>query len=150
MKVVFLQNVEGMAQIGQVKEVADGYGRNFLLPKKMALLATPGAMRQAEAQVKVEANRVAKQEAEMTELAKKLEAAGITIKVKAGEEGKLFGSVSNADIAQALLQVANLEVDRRKIELEEPIKQVGTYEVILRLSKDNSVKGYPLLYSNPR
>ena len=135
MKVVFLQNLEGTAQIGQVKEVADGYGRNFLLPKKIALLATPGAMRQAEVQVKVEAARVAKQEAEMSELAKKLEAAGITIKVKAGEEGKLFGSVSNADIAQALLQVANLEVDRRKIELEEPIKQVGTYEVILRLSK---------------
>jgi large subunit ribosomal protein L9 len=135
MKVVFLQNVEGMAKIGDVKEVADGYGRNFLLPKKMAALATPGAMRQAEVQVKVEAAHVAKQEAELSELAKKLEAAGITIKVKAGEEGKLFGSVSNADIAQALLQVANLEVDRRKIELEEPIKQVGTYEVILRLSK---------------
>jgi large subunit ribosomal protein L9 len=135
MKVVFLQNVEGMAQIGQVKEVADGYGRNFLLPKKMAALATPGAMRQAEVQVKVEAARVAKQEAELSDLAKKLEAAGITIKVKAGEEGKLFGSVSSADIAQGLLQVANLEVDRRKIELEEPIKQVGTYEVILRLSK---------------
>jgi large subunit ribosomal protein L9 len=135
MKVVFLQNVEGMAQIGQVKEVADGYGRNFLLPKKLALLATPSAMRQAEVQLKVEAARVAKQESEMSELAKKLEAAGITIKVKAGEEGKLFGSVSNADIAQALLQVANLEVDRRKIELEEPIKQVGTYEVILRLTK---------------
>jgi len=135
MKVVFLQNVEGIAQIGQVKEVADGYGRNFLLPKKMALLATPGAMRQAEVQLKVEAARVAKQESEMTELAKKLEAVGITIKVKAGAEGKLFGSVSSADIAQGLLQVAKLEVDRRKIELEEPIKQVGTYEVILRLTK---------------
>ena len=83
----------------------------------------------------MEAARVAKQEAEMTELAKKLEAAGITIKVKAGEEGKLFGSVTTADIAQGLLQVANLEVDRRKIELAEPIKQVGTYEVILRLTK---------------
>jgi large subunit ribosomal protein L9 len=135
MKVVFVQDVEGVAQIGDVKVVADGYGRNFLLPKKLALLATPGAMRQAEIQRKVEAVHVAKQEAEMTELAKKLEAAGITIKVKAGEEGKLFGSVGTADIAQGLLQVANLEVDRRKIDLAEPIKQVGTYEVILRLSK---------------
>jgi len=135
MKVVFLQNVEGMAHIGEVKEVADGYGRNFLLPKKMALLATPGALRQAEIQRKVEATRVSRVDAEMTDLAKRLEATGITIKVKAGAEGKLFGSVSSADIAQGLLQVANLEVDRRKIELEEPIKQVGTYEVILRLTK---------------
>lgn len=135
MKVVFIQNVEGMAQIGEIKEVADGYGRNFLLPKKIALLATPGAIRQADVQKKVEAARVAKLDAEMTELARKLEAVGITIKVKAGEEGKLFGSVSSADIAQGCLQVANLEIDRRKIELAEPIKQVGTYEVILRLTK---------------
>src|SRR4030043_1271113 len=108
MKVVFLQDVEGMAHIGDVKEVADGYGRNYLLPKKIALLATPGAIRQAETQRKVEVARLARQEAEMTELAKKLEAIGITIKMKAGEEGKLFGSVTTADIAQGLLQVANL------------------------------------------
>ncbi len=135
MKVVFLQNVEGTAQIGDVKEVADGYGRNYLLRKKLALLATPGAIRQAEEQRKVEAARLAKQEAEMVELAKKLEAVGITIKVKSGEEGKLFGSVTSADIANGLKQVANLEVDRRKIELAEPIKQTGTHEVILRLTK---------------
>jgi large subunit ribosomal protein L9 len=135
MKVVFLQDVEGMAHIGEVKEVADGYGRNFLLPKKIALLATPGAMRQAETQRKVEVARLTRLDAEMTDLAKKLESTGITIRVKAGAEGKLFGSVSSADIAQGLLEVANLEVDRRKIELEEPIKQVGTYEVILRLTK---------------
>jgi len=135
MKVVFLQDVEGMAHIGEVKEVADGYGRNFLLPKKMALLATTGAMRQAETQRKVEVARLTRLDAEMTDLAKRLEATGITIRVKAGAEGKLFGSVSSADIAQGLLQVANFEVDRRKIELEEPIKQVGTYEVILRLTK---------------
>jgi large subunit ribosomal protein L9 len=135
MKVVFLQNVEGMAQIGEVKEVADGYGRNYLLPKKLALLATPGAMRQAEVQRKVEAARQSRLDTEMTELAKRLEGTGITIKVKAGAEGKLFGSVTSADIAQGLLQVANVEVDRRKIDLEEPIKQVGTYEVIVRLTK---------------
>ena len=140
MKVVFLQDVEGMAHIGEVKEVADGYGRNFLLPKKLALLATPGAMRQAETQRKVEVARLTRLDAEMTDLAKRLEATGITIRVKAGAEGKLFGSVSSADIAQGLLQVANLEVDRRKIELEEPIKQVGTYEVILRLTKTVSAR----------
>ena len=136
MKVVFLQNVEGMAHIGEVKEVADGYGRNFLLPKKMALLATPGALRQAEIQRKVEATRVSRVDAEMTDLAKRLEATGITIRVKAGAEGKLFGSVSSADIAQGLLQVANLEVDRRKIELEEPIKSLGTYDIPIRLHKE--------------
>jgi len=135
MKVVFIQEVQGMAQIGEVKEVADGYGRNYLLPKKLALLATPGAMRQAEVQRKVEAAHLARMDAEMTELAKRLEGTGITIKVKAGAEGKLFGSVTTADIAQGLLQVANVEVDRRKIDLEEPIKQVGTYEVIVRLTK---------------
>lgn len=135
MKVVFLQNLEGTAQIGDVKEVADGFGRNYLLPKKIALLATPSAISQAEVQRKVEASRMAKQEAEMVELAKKLEATGITIKMKVGEEGKLFGSVTTADIAKGLLQVANLEVDRRKIEMAEPIKQAGTHEVILRLSK---------------
>jgi len=135
MKVVFIQDVQGLAQIGEIKEVADGYGRNYLLPKKLALLATPGAMRQAEVQRKVEVARLTRLDAEMTELAKQLEGTGITIKVKAGAEGKLFGSVTSADIAQGLLQVANVDVDRRKIELEEPIKQVGTYEVIVRLTK---------------
>jgi large subunit ribosomal protein L9 len=135
MKVVFIQDVQGLAQIGEVKEVANGYGRNYLLPKKLALLATPGAMRQAEVQRKVESARQSRIDAEMTELAKRLEGTGITIKVKAGAEGKLFGSVNSADIAQGLLQVANVEVDRRKIDLEEPIKQVGNYEVVVRLTK---------------
>ncbi len=140
MKVVFLADVQGVAKIGDVKEVANGYGRNYLMPKKLALVATPEAMKKVEGAKKAEAARLAKIEAEFTELAKKLSATPVTIAAKAGAEDKLFGSVTAPDIAAAIEKASGIEVDRRKIELEEPIKQLGTYEVSIKLSKDAVAK----------
>lgn len=136
MKVVFLQDVQGVAKLGDIKEVADGYGRNYLLPKKLALVATPEAMKRAEAAKKAEAARQARLDAEMAELARKLDGTPVTIKAKAGAEDKLFGSVTALDITDAVLKATGIEVDRRKVELDEPIKKLGTYEVTVKLAKD--------------
>ncbi len=135
MKVVFLEDVPKVAKAGDTKEVADGYGRNFLLPRKLAVLANSSASKIVEAHFKVRARQEAKTEAEMAELAKLVEGKEITLKVRAGAEGRLYGSVTSADIV-AELGNAGLVVDKRKIELAEPIHQVGTYEIAIRLTKD--------------
>ncbi len=135
MKVIFLDDVPKVAKAGDTKEVADGYGRNFLLPRKLAVLADSSASKIVEARLRVRARQEAKTEAEMAELAKLLEGKEITLKVRAGAEGKLYGSITSADIADALGK-ANLVVDKRKIELAEPIHQIGIYEIAIRLIKD--------------
>ncbi len=135
MKVVFLEDVPKVAKAGDTKEVADGYGRNFLLPRKLAVLADSSASKIVETRLRVRARHEAKTEAEMAELAKLLEGKEITLKVRAGAEGKLYGSITSADIADELSK-ANLVVDKRKIELAEPIHQIGIYEIAIRLIKD--------------
>ena len=135
MKVIFLEDVPKVARAGDTKEVADGYGRNFLLPRKLAVLADSSASKIVEARLRVRARQEAKTEAEMVELAKLLEGKEITLKVRAGAEGKLYGSITSADIV-AELGNAGLVVDKRKIELAEPIHQIGSYKIAIRLIKD--------------
>ncbi len=135
MKVIFLDDVPKVAKAGDTKEVADGYGRNFLLPRKLAVLADSSASKIVEARLRVRARLEAKTEAEMGELAKLLEGKEITLKVRAGAEGKLYGSITSADIADELGK-AKLVIDKRKIELAEPIHQIGNYEIAIRLIKD--------------
>ncbi len=135
MRVVFLEDVPRVANAGDMKEVADGYGRNFLLPRKLAVLADASASRIVEAQLKLRARRQAETEAEMAELAKLLEGKEIALKVRAGAEGKLYGSVTSADISDELKN-ANLTVDKKNIEVAEPIHQLGIYEIPIRLTKD--------------
>ncbi len=135
MKVTFLDDVPKVAKAGDTKEVADGYGRNFLLPRKLAVLADSSASKIVEARLRVRARLEAKTEAEMAELAKLLEGKEITLKVRAGADGKLYGSITSADIA-AELESAGLVVDKRKIELAEPIHQIGNYDIAIRLIKD--------------
>ena len=136
MKVIFLEDVSDVASAGETKEVADGYGRNYLLPQKLAVLANSQASNIVEAQMKKLAHRQAQFEGEMQELAGKIEGTEIVIKARAGAKERLYGSITNADIAKELSQSSGYEIDKRKIELEEPIHQLGSYEIIVRLAKD--------------
>lgn len=136
MKVIFLEDVSGVARAGQSREVANGYARNYLLPRKLAVQATSQASTQLEAQLKRIARRQALEDAEMTELAAKLDGTEITIKAKVGEKERLYGSVTATDIAGVLSDVVEREIDRRKIELGEPIRQVGTHDVTVKLTHE--------------
>jgi len=136
MKVIFIQDVPNVARAGEIKEVADGYGRNFLIPQNLAMLATPSATSKIEAQQRITERSQAQTEAELIELAQQLEGKEITLKAKAGAKDRLFGSITNADIASELQNTAGLTVDKKKIELAEPIRQLGSYEVAIKLTKD--------------
>jgi len=136
MKVVFLEDVPNVAEAGEMKEVADGYGRNFLIPRKLAVLADAKAANIIEARLKKKARIQAETEAEMRELAQQLEGKEVILKARSGAKGRLYGSITNADIAEELSKSTGLVVDKRVIELEEPIRQVGSYEIAIRLTKD--------------
>ena len=133
MKVIFMQDVSNVAKAGEIKEVADGYGRNFLIPKKLALLAKSPA---SIIQFKMEAQSQANNQAELVGLAQQLEGKEIILKAHAGAKDRLHGSITSADIASELNNSTGLVVDKRKIELAEPIRQLGGYEVTIRLAKD--------------
>jgi len=136
MKVVFLKDVPRVAKAGEIKEVARGYGRNFLIPRELAMLASPQAISLAEAQRRVKARQQAESEAELVELARELEGKEITLEARVGAQEHLYGSITNADIAAELESSAGLVVDKRKIELAEPIRELGSYEVAVRLAKE--------------
>jgi large subunit ribosomal protein L9 len=136
MKVVFLKDVARVAKAGEIKEVANGYGRNFLIPQELAMLASPQAISLAEAQRRVKGRQQAESEAELLELARELEGKEITIEARVGAQEHLYGSITNADIAAELESSAGLVVDKRKIELAEPIRELGSYEVAVRLAKE--------------
>ncbi len=136
MKVIFLQDVPNVARAGEIKEVANGYGRNFLIPRKLALLTKPQAMNIIGAQLKVRARSQAQTEAELLELANHLDGREIILEARTGAKDRLYGSVTTTDIAVELERATGLAVDKRKIELDEPIRQVGSYEVAIRLAKD--------------
>jgi len=136
MKVIFLQDVPHVARAGEVKEVANGYARNFLMPKKLATLVSPAATKALEARLKIRAREQGREEAELIELANQLEGKEIILKARAGGKERLYGSITAADIAAELQNAAGSVVDKRKIELDKPIHQLGSYEVIIKLAKD--------------
>lgn len=136
MKVVFLQDVEGTAKTGDVKDVADGFARNFLLPQSLALPATKNAIEQANAAAMRVAKVQAKVDADARVVLERISAKPIAIRAKVGEQGRLYGSVTNADIADALRTPARKEIDRHTIELEEPIKELGDHTVHVRLTRN--------------
>jgi large subunit ribosomal protein L9 len=137
-KVIFVEDVPNVARVGQTKTVADGYARNYLFPRKLAVLADSQAAAAVDAQLKKKVKQRALEEAEMAELAKKIGGIEITLKAKVGENEKLYGSITGADIAEALSKAAGFEVDKRKIELVEPIKQVGVCDVTVRFAHEIS------------
>ncbi len=136
MKVIFLEDVPHVAKTGDVKEVADGYGRNFLIPRKLALLASSGAIVAADAEIKRKARSQAQTEAELIELASQLDGKEVILEARTGGKERLYGSITTADIAAQLESTTGLVVDKRKIELDEPIRQIGSYELTVRLAKD--------------
>ena len=136
MKVIFLQDVPSVARAGEVKEVADGYGRNFLIPQKLASPASSEAINMVGAQLEVRARGQARTEAELLEMADHLNGREIIFQARVGGKDRLFGSITAADIAAELKKATRFTVDKRKIELEESIRQVGSYEVAIRLAKD--------------
>ena len=136
MKVVLMQEVKGLGQAGQIKDVADGYARNFLLPKGLATIATPGAVKEVEQRQVAERKRQDKVDQEMFAVGKKLDGTNVTVRSKVGEGGKLYGSITTSDVAEALEKQAGQTVDKRKIEIEEPIRHVGEYKIPVRLSKN--------------
>ncbi len=132
MNVILTQDIEKLGEAGDVVKVKPGYGRNYLLPRGMAMLATDGRVKELEHKRRVVDDRVRKEVAGHRLVAEQLEGLTLEFEVKVGEEGKLFGSVTNVDIA-GRLEEQGFKLDRRKIELKEPIKQLGEYEVTLRL-----------------
>ena len=133
MKVILLQDVKGKGKKGQMLEVSDGYARNFMLPRKLAIEATPDAINTMKMNDKATAERIAREKAEALEISKKLRAMTLVVKAKGGGAGRLFGSVTNAEISDALAKQHKIELDKRKIVLKDPIKNVGTYTVQCKL-----------------
>jgi large subunit ribosomal protein L9 len=136
MKVYFLKDVPGVARAGEIKEVAEGYARNYLLPRKLAVAATEAVIDQARARQAAEARRAAREAEELRELAGRLDGLTVTVAVRAGKEGRLYGSVTAADIAEAISARVGRPIDRRRVELEAPIRKTGEYRVVVRLSRD--------------
>ena len=132
MKVLLKQDVPKIGKKGQILDVKEGYARNFLIPGGLAVEASGGAMKQIEEEKKASDRHKAKEKEEAQDLAKKIEAVSILLKHKAGDEGRLFGSITSAEVAEALKQ-KNFNIDKKKIVLEEPIRLVGDYEVKIKL-----------------
>jgi len=133
MKVILTEVVKFLGEPGEVKEVANGYARNYLLPRKMAVAATPGAMKQIDQRKAAETRRIGKAEDDNRSLAATIEQQILHIKARVGTGGRLYGSVTSSDIAKALSDQLGQEIDRRHVELDENIHLVGTYQVPVRL-----------------
>jgi large subunit ribosomal protein L9 len=136
MKLVLFTDVKALGKRGDVVDVADGYARNFLLPRKLAGEADKGALAQLGEQQKAHQRREAQELADARALAARLESAKLTIRAKAGGSGKLFGAVTNADVAAAIAGVLDVAIDKHKIELTRQIKALGSYPVEIKLHKN--------------
>ena len=133
MKVILLQDVRGKGKKGQMLEVSDGYARNYMLPRKIAIEATADAVNTMRMNDKATQERIAKEKAEAMETSKKLRELTVTVTAKGGGNGRLFGSITNQEIADALKASAGITLDKRKIVIADAIKNVGTYTVTCKL-----------------
>ncbi len=136
MKVIFLEDVPRVGSTGEVKEVADGYGRNYLIPRKLAALVKPDIATQIEARQRSQARKQQQLAAELAETASQLEEKEIVFSAKVGAKEHLYGSITSADIAAELEKVTGIAVDKKKIELDKPIRELGSFDIIIRLAKD--------------
>ena len=138
MKVILLQDVKGKGKKGQMIEVSDGYARNFMLPKKMAIEATADAINTMRMNDKATQERIAREKAEALEISRKLREMTLTVTAKGGGQGRLFGAVTNQEVAAALEKQSGIKLDKRKIVLNENIKNVGTYTATCKLGYEIS------------
>jgi large subunit ribosomal protein L9 len=135
-KVIFIEDVPKVAKAGQSRDVANGYARNYLFPRKLAVLANSQAAAAIDAHLKKVVKQRAIEEAQMAELAKVIDGMELVFQAKVGENDKLYGSVTGADIAEMLGKQIGREVDKKKVDLAEPIRQVGVYDVTLRFTHE--------------
>jgi len=135
MKVLFKKDVQDVAKAGQVKEVADGYARNFLIPRGLAVAATSSALKQVADLQATAARHAAEEEQSARNLKARLEAQPVVIEAKAGSQGRLYGSVTTADVASAIQKQLGTTLERRDLELADAVRQVGTYQVSARLHR---------------
>ena len=136
MRVMLTKDVKDVGRAGEVKEVADGYGRNFLIPRKMAILAGKGVETEAARIRAASSKRESKEREEAQSLADEIGNKTVVVRLKIGDEGKAFGSITNSDIAEALRAQHQVEVDRHRIDVKEPIKTLGEHQVALRLHRE--------------
>ncbi|WP_150272660.1 50S ribosomal protein L9 [Paenibacillus tepidiphilus] len=136
MKVIFIKDVKGQGKKGQVKEVSEGYATNFLLPRGLVRPATDGNVKTLENQAAAEQRKKEQEKEEAQQLGKKLDELTLTIKAKAGEGGRLFGAITSKQIAEALASANGIVIDKRKIELNDPIRHIGTFLVNVKLHSE--------------
>ena len=139
MKVIFLKDAP-KGKRGEVKEVADGYARNFLLPKGLALPATPSAIKAAKVLSDEKAESQARQRGELGRIAQELEGKELHFKAKAGAKGRLHGAITTASIADGLSRLTGFEIDKKKVELDEPLHHLGSYDVMINLGTGTEAK----------
>lgn len=136
MKVILLEDVKKLGKKGDIVETAEGYGRNYLLPRKLAKEANAANLNQAKKDQATAAHRAAQAKDEAVVLGAQVEKVVVVMKVRIGENGKMFGSVNSKDVAEALIKQTGLEIDRRKIELKTPVKGLGEYSAVAKLHSD--------------
>jgi large subunit ribosomal protein L9 len=136
MQVLLIKDVDNLGYAGEIKKVANGYGRNYLIPQELAVLATPGAMKQAETIRKVAEKHRAQEMEDAKAMANQLNDLELLFERRAGETGKLYGSVTSGDIAEAIAEKTGIELDKRKVALPEPIRNLGKQEVLIKLMID--------------
>jgi large subunit ribosomal protein L9 len=140
MKLILQQEVKGLGKKDAIVEVSEGYARNFLLPKKLALPATESTVKQIKDQKAAQARREQQAMDEARMLASQLSKVSVTISVKTGEGGKLFGSVTGKDVAEAIERQHGLAIDKRKVELKDSVKSIGTYNATVRIHPEISAQ----------
>ena len=140
MEVLLIKDVDNLGNAGKVVKVADGFARNFLLPRGLAVAATPGAIKQAELERVAEERRHAEEVNEAKALAQALDEMSVSFRARAGETDRLYGSITKTQIAEALEEKSGREIDRRKIDLEEPIKDLGAHTVTIRFAPGAEAK----------
>lgn len=140
MKVILNKDVKDVGKAGALVDVSEGYARNFLFPRKIATEATPSALKQWEEQKKAEQRREDRLKAAAEDLAKVLEVAKVVVTAKSGEGGRLYGTITAKEIAQAIQKQTGHEVDKRKIDLADPIKALGTHQFVVKLHPQVAAK----------
>lgn len=136
MKIVLRGDVDNVGRKGDLVEVADGYARNYLVPRGLAIVATKGTVKQAQAMQRAREVREAREREDAENVAGRLRDQTVRIQARVGEAGKLFGSVTSADVADAVAEQLQVELDRKKLDLSEPIREVGMHDVSLKLHAD--------------
>lgn len=136
MKVVLLENLPGKGKAGEIKEVSKGYAKNFLLPRGLALVATPTVIKQVESKLEREKLEESIDREKLVELAQQIEGREIRLKARMGAGERLFGSITAADVAEELSRSIGSVIDKKKIDIEKPFRQTGSYEVAVKLASD--------------